>query len=103
MPRRNGGYRGEERRSETGAIDPDVLDETRPGERFSAVLTRFLDAVDRDPGIMLLHPKPCGPLRVRKLWIDAALKQRFDELASGAPVSAEVLLREAIFRFTSKS
>jgi hypothetical protein len=103
MPRHNGGYRGRDRRAEAAAADQSLIDETRPGDRFGAILTRFLDAVERDPGIVLLHPKSEQPQRVRKLWIDAEIKQRFDERAATAPVGREVLMREAIFRFTSKS
>ena len=101
LPRTNG-YEGPERRHDPGAAAQDIIDETKPGDRFAAVINRFLDAAERDPGILLLQPPPSGALRVRKLWVDAEVKRRFDEFAEKTPVSREVLAREAIYRFTSK-
>jgi predicted transcriptional regulator len=39
-------------------------------------------------------------VRVRRVWIDPKVKSRFDDLARNGPVSSDVLMREAIFRFT---
>ena len=71
------------------------------GERMDEVITRFCDAMeaDKEAGIRLTQPK-CGDVRVRRVWIDPKVKSRFDDLARNAPVSSDVLMREAIFRFT---
>jgi hypothetical protein len=71
------------------------------GQRMDEVITRFCDALeeDKEAGIRLTHPK-CVDVRVRRVWIDPKVKARFDRLARNAPVSNDVLMREAIFRFT---
>lgn len=71
------------------------------GERLDEVVRRFCDELERDheEGIRLIHPKG-EPGRVRRLSLHRDIKARFDVLTATAPVSIELLMREAVFRFT---
>jgi hypothetical protein len=71
------------------------------GERFDEVLRRFCAEVEpvHEIGVTLTHPKSeVG--KVRRVWVDPEIKKRFEAIVAKTPVSAEMLIREAIYRFT---
>ena len=80
------------------------LGDERQGDRLAAALTGLLDDEEAWPTIRLGKFKtPRGTMRNRKLRIPANLKRRFDALAATVPVSAELLVREAIHRYITRA
>lgn len=75
-------------------------DATTLGRRFDDVLRAFLDVVEKEHGVRVLHAGPEGDQVVRHLTVDPEILARFDKLANGSAVSREMLFREAIWRFT---
>jgi hypothetical protein len=64
---------------------------------MTEVIRQFCDAVEKE-GITIRHPRTERG-RQRKARLDPDAKARFLRLAKATPVSRELLIREAIYRF----